>query len=129
VLDAHGGAVTAGFWNCHVHFLTPPLLRPHEHSAQEIAAELQSMFTRWGFTTVFDVASVLASTQFVREQIASGLLVGPRIYTVGEAFFPEHGTPVYVRQFFKDNGLPSIGVATAADARERPRRQLRAGAD
>lgn len=129
VLDAHGGAVTSGFWNCHVHFLTPPLLRPQEHGAQEIAAELQKMFTRWGFTTVFDVASTLASAQFVRRQIASGALLGPRIYTVGEPFFPEHGTPVYARQFLKDNGLPSFEVATAEEARERARRQLHAGAD
>jgi imidazolonepropionase-like amidohydrolase len=129
VLDARGGSVTSGFWNCHVHFLTPPLLRPHEHSPQQIAAELRSMFTRWGFTTVFDVGSVLASTQFVRQQIASGVLAGPRVYTVGEPFFPEHGTPIYVRQFFKDNGLPSFEVATVAQARERARRELRAGAD
>jgi imidazolonepropionase-like amidohydrolase len=129
VLDAHGGAVTAGFWNCHVHFLTPPLLHPHEHAANEIAAELQKMFTRWGFTSVFDVASALASTQYVRDQIAAGAFDGPRIFTVGEPFFPEHGTPIYARQFMKDNGLPSYEVATAAAARERARRQLHAGAD
>src|SRR5262249_14174927 len=129
VLDARGGAVTAGFWNCHVHFLTPPLLHPHEHSAAEIGAELAKMFTRWGFTTVFDVASAFASTQSVREQVAAGTFAGPRIFTVGEPFFPEHGTPIYARQFLKDNNLPSYEVATADAARERARRQLRAGTD
>src|SRR5215467_13795859 len=129
VLDAHGGAVTAGFWNCHVHFLTPPLLRPREHGAPEIAAELQSMFTRWGFTTVFDLASALASTRYIREQIAAGAFDGPRILTVGEPFFPEHGTPIYARQFMKDNGLPSYEVATADAARERARHELQDGAD
>jgi imidazolonepropionase-like amidohydrolase len=129
ILDAHGGAVTSGFWNCHVHFLTPPLLRPREQGAQQVAAELQAMFTRWGFTNVFDLASLLESTEYIRTQIASGAIAGPRILTVGGPFFPEHGTPIYARDFLKSNGLPSFEVATASEARERARRQLHAGAD
>lgn len=128
-LDAHGGAVTAGFWNCHVHFLTPPLLRPREHSTQEVAAELQAMFTRWGFTNVFDLASLLESTEYIRRQIAAGVIAGPRILTVGDPFFPEHGTPIYARDFLKTNGMPSFEVASANEARERAHRQLRDSAD
>jgi imidazolonepropionase-like amidohydrolase len=129
ILDAHGGAVTAGFWNCHVHFLTPALLRPREHGPQEIAAELQSIFTRWGFTNVFDLASGLESTQYIRTQIVSGAIAGPRIFTVGGPFFPEHGTPIYAREFLKTSGLPSFEVATADEARIRARSQLQQGAD
>jgi imidazolonepropionase-like amidohydrolase len=128
-LDAQGAVVTAGFWDCHVHLFTPALLHARERSSAELSAELETMFTRWGFTTVFDVASVLANTELIRRRIATGEVTGPRILTVGDPFYPQHGTPIYVRKFLADNGIPSAEVASAAQARERARRQLAAGAD
>jgi imidazolonepropionase-like amidohydrolase len=129
VIDARGAVVTAGFWNCHVHILTPALLRARERSARELSDVLQAMFTRWGFTTVFDVASVLGNTEVIRRRIAAGEVTGPRILTVGDPFYPQHGTPIYVRKFLADNHIPSAEVATAAEARARARRQLAEGAD
>jgi imidazolonepropionase-like amidohydrolase len=51
-LDCKDLTVTAGFWNSHVHLLTPALLRAKQSSAAELTAELEKMFNRWGFTTV-----------------------------------------------------------------------------
>lgn len=129
LIDARDAVVTAGFWNCHVHIQSPTLLHASERSAQQLTDELQAMFTHWGFTTVFDVASLLVNTEVIRQRIATGEVTGPRILTVGGPFYPLHGTPVYVRKFLADNQIPSAEVATAAEARARARRQLAQGAD
>ena len=71
VIDCTGLIVTAGFWNSHVHILTPGLLLLG-NSPEEITSQLEEMFTRWGFTTVFDIASVLQNTNIIRRRIASG---------------------------------------------------------
>src|SRR5215467_10259055 len=63
VLDCKGLVVTAGFWNSHVHILSPALLHADTLSSPQLAAQLEEMFTRWGFTTVFDIASVLDNTK------------------------------------------------------------------
>ena len=71
-IDCTGLTITAGFWNSHVHILPPQLLHAEQKSDADIAAQLQTMFTHWGFTTVFDVASVLANTNNIRSRIANG---------------------------------------------------------
>jgi len=129
VIDAGGATVTAGFWNSHVHLFTPALLHARKRSAAELSAELERMLTRWGFTSVFDVGSLLSNTRVIRQRIAAGEVTGPRIFTVGDPFFPEHGTPIYVRSYLEQNRLPSFEVTTADEARGRARRQLAAGAD
>lgn len=58
-IDCKGMTVTAGFWNSHVHIFTPGLLRVRKSTAAELDEQLGMMFSRWGFTTVFDLASVL----------------------------------------------------------------------
>src|SRR5438128_869793 len=57
-LDCRNLTVTAGFWNSHVHILTPALLDAKRSSASQLTEELEKMFSRWGFTTVFDISSV-----------------------------------------------------------------------
>ena len=52
---------------------------------------------------------------------------GPNILTVGAPFFPNDGTPSYVRELV--SGLPSMEVGTPEAAAERARRQLDSGAD
>jgi len=61
-IDCKGLVVTAGFWNSHVHILLPGLLHAEKLSSDQIASQLQQMLTSWGFTTVFDIASVLRNT-------------------------------------------------------------------
>ena len=84
VIDCKGLVVTAGFWNSHVHILTPGLLHVRESSVAELNEQLDLMFNRWGFTTVFDVASVLDNTLALRRRIENNELRGPHILTVGE---------------------------------------------
>lgn len=95
VIDCKGLVVIAGFWNSHVHILLPGLLHAEKLWSDQITSQLQQMLTRWGFTTVFDIASVLQNTNLIRHRIASGEVKGPRILTVGEPFWVK--TPIYVK--------------------------------
>lgn len=103
VIDCKGLVVTAGFWNSHVHILDPRLLHVRDSSAQDLNDQLDRMFNAWGFTTVFDISSVLDNTLALRRRIESGELRGPRILTVGEPVWMVE--PVYVRDFLKENRI------------------------
>jgi len=129
VIDGKGGFVTAGFWNSHVHFLALPLREAGTRPAPELDAALNAMLTRWGFTTVFDVASLNGSARALRKRIETGEVTGPTILTVDAPFFPKDGTPVYVRALLREIGAPSAEVASTDQARERVRQQLSDGAD
>jgi imidazolonepropionase-like amidohydrolase len=129
VINCKGLVVTAGFWNSHVHILTPGLLHAERLSSSEVSSQLEKMFTRWGFTTVFDIASVLDNTRAIRQRIDSGEARGPRILTVGEPFWAKGGTPIYVRGFLEANHLSIPEVESNAQAVERVRQQVQDGAD
>ena len=129
VINCRSLVVTAGFWNSHVHIFTPGLLHADKKSSQEISSQLEQMLTRWGFTTVFDTASVLDNTNNIRRRIAKGEVRGPRILTVGEPFYPKGGTPIYVKGFLEENHIASAEVQSTPQAVERVRRQIRDGAD
>jgi imidazolonepropionase-like amidohydrolase len=85
-IDVHGATVTAGFWNNHVHLMTPPLLNADKHSDAELTQELRQML-------------------------------------------PKGGTPIYVKQFMKDNGFPDEEIVNLPDAVARAHRQIHEGAD
>ena len=127
VIDCKGLVVTAGFWNSHVHIITPGLLHAEKLSPEQIASQLEEMLTRWGFTTVLDIASVLSNTNLIRHRIESGEVKGPRILTVGEPFWIK--TPVYVRDFLQTNHISIPEVESATQAVERVHQQIRDGAD
>ena len=129
VIDCKGLVVTAGFWNSHVHILLPGLLHAEKLSSQQITSQLEEMLTRWGFTTVFDIASVLDNTTLIRRRIEGGEVKGPRIHTVGEPFWVKGGTPIYVRGFLEANHINIPEVESATQATERVRQQIRDGAD
>ena len=129
VIDCRGLVVTAGFWNSHVHILTPGLLHAENLSSSDLSSQLETMFTRWGFTTVFDIASVLDNTNSIRGRIDSGEVRGPRILTVGDPFYPKGGTPIYVKKFLEENHVPSAEVASVPQAVDRVRAQFQKGAD
>jgi imidazolonepropionase-like amidohydrolase len=128
-IDVGGATLTAGFWNSHVHLMTPPLLRAADRSAADLSNELRRMFTRWGFTSVFDLASQLANANVIRSRIAAGEVTGPLVLTVGDPFFPNGGTPIYARQFLADNGFPDEEIKNLDEALAREKRQIAAGAD
>ena len=129
VIDCKGLVVTAGFWNSHVHIFLPGLLHSQNLSSAQITSQLQEMLTRWGFTTVFDIASVLQNTNIIRHRIASGEVKGPRILTVGEPFWMKGGTPIYVKGFLETNHVSIPEVESSAQAKKRVRQQVRDGAD
>ncbi len=129
VIDCKGLVVTAGFWNSHVHILTPGLLHAEKLSTQQLNSQLEEMLTRWGFTTVFDLASVLSNTTLIRDRIESGEVKGPRILTVGEPFWTKGGTPVYVKDFLEMNHISIPEVGSNAEGVERVRQEIRDGAD
>ncbi len=127
VIDCKGLVVTAGFWNSHVHILLPGLLHAEKRSPEQISSQLKEMLTRWGFTTVFDLASVLKNTNFIRRRIASGEVKGPRILTVGEPFWVK--TPIYIKAFLEANQVSIPEVKSTVEATERVRQQIHGGAD
>lgn len=129
VLDCRGLVVTSGFWNSHVHILTAGLLNAEKQAPEQISSQLEQMLTRWGFTTVFDTASVLDNTNDIRLRIKQGKVRGPRILTVGEPFYPKGGTPVYIKDFLDENHIPSAEVQSTEQAIERVRQQIKDGAD
>lgn len=129
VIDCKGLVVTAGFWNSHVHILLPGLLHAENLSSEQITSQLQGMLTRWGFTTVFDIASVQKNTNLIRHRIESGEVKGPRILTTGEPFWGKGGTPIYIKGFLEANHISIPEVESDAEARERVRRQILEGAD
>lgn len=129
VLNCHGMVVTAGFWNSHVHILLPGLLQAEKLSSEHITKLLDEMLTRWGFTTVFDIASVLKNTELIRKGIESGELKGPRILTVGEPFWTKGGTPVYAKDFLEANHITIPDVELSAQGVARVRQQVHDGAD
>lgn len=129
IVDGSGGTLVAGFWNSHVHFLTPETREPATIPADALQASLEAMLTRWGFTTVFDIASFDGVAATLRGRIESGEVCGPDILSVGVPFFPQHGTPGYVRELLAEIGVPSAEVADPEQARARATRQMEAGAD
>jgi imidazolonepropionase-like amidohydrolase len=114
VIDCKGLVVTAGFWNNHVHILTPALLHVGNSSVKELDEQLETMFNRWGFTTVFDISSVLDNTLALRRRIESNELRGPRILTVGEPIWTME--PVYARDFLEENHISIANTATPDQA-------------
>src|SRR6202034_3084638 len=129
VLDCSGMSVTAGLWNSHVHILPVKLLHADRKTGAQLTSALQEMLTGWGFTSVFDVASILANTNNIRSRITAGEILGPRILTTGEPFFPRDGVPSYVKSYLEDNRITLPDDPSTAAAVARVRRQGRAGVD
>jgi imidazolonepropionase-like amidohydrolase len=127
IIDISGKYVLAGFWNSHVHIFTPTLLQSAKASPTALQSELDAMFNRWGFTTVFDIASALDNTLALRGRIESGELRGPQILTVGEPLWTQ--APVYVRGFLKQMGIQMPEVVTRGDAATRVRALIKRGVD
>jgi imidazolonepropionase-like amidohydrolase len=129
VIHGRGKIVTAGFWNSHVHIFTHELLHADQKSAAELDASLDAMLNRWGFTSIFDVASILDNTNLIRARIRSGELRGPTILTVGEPFFPLNGVPIYIRDFVASEHLVLPEVTSIQNGVDREKNQIARGAD
>jgi imidazolonepropionase-like amidohydrolase len=124
-LDCSGLTVTAGFWNSHVHFFERKWADAAAIPADELALQVEQMLTRFGFTTVFDLASGLENTRAIRERIDS-----LRIYTTGEGLVaPGALPPDIVFTMMGVMRVPMPEVADAAQAAAATRALLERGVD
>ena len=92
VIDCSDAIITAGFWNSHVHLTERKWADANSIPAAELQLQLQD-FTRYGFTTVFDLSSLHGNTKAIRRRIDSGEVDGPRILSCGEGIVPPGATP------------------------------------
>jgi imidazolonepropionase-like amidohydrolase len=129
VFDWSGLTVLPGYWNSHVHLTTPVYLRAPDLTDADLEAELTRTFTRWGFTSVFDLASTTSISGHIAQRVDSGAVRGPKVLSVAEPFYPANGTPIYARPFYEAFHLPSAEVSSAEAAAARARAQVRTGAD
>ena len=97
VIDCTGLTLVAGFWNSHVHFSESKWENAARLSSAQLNQQLQDTFTRYGFTTVFDLGSPIENTKLIRRRIESGEVHSLRILTTGTGLVPEGGTPFYVK--------------------------------
>jgi len=128
-IDAKGAVLTAGFWNSHIHLMPENLLNAATAKAESLQGGLESMLTRWGFTSVFDIASITDNSLALRGRINSGEVAGPMLLTVGAPFYPQNGTPIYVRQYLKAHNVVSAEISTPQEAAARARQQFDQGTD
>src|SRR5690606_30993840 len=128
-LDAGGGTVVAGFWNSHVHLIAPPLDRSATQPGDVLSEALLTRYLRWGFTTIFDIASPPASAFVLRARIEVGDVTGPAILTAGTLCSLVAGVPAYLPTVVGGWSLQQAEVAPPEEAAGRARRRLAAGAD
>jgi len=129
VIDCPGTTLTAGFWNSHVHLTERKWSGAQEIPSTELNRQLED-FTRYGFTTIFDLASRLANTNALRERIESGEIAGPRILSAGEGIVPPDGNApevVTATMGWMPVALPEAG--DPAEAERHTQRLLADGAD
>jgi imidazolonepropionase-like amidohydrolase len=130
VLDCSGCTITAGFWNSHVHFFERKWADAAAIPADELARQLRETFTRFGFTSVFDLSSAWENTRRIRDRIEAGELAGPRIHSTGEGLVPPGALPsdqVLGVMGVMPTPLPEITEASQAVAAAR--KLLDAGVD
>jgi imidazolonepropionase-like amidohydrolase len=126
--ECSGGVLMAGFQNSHVHFIERRWDHADSQPAAELEHSLQEMLTRYGFTTVFDVASD-ANTFELRHRVEKRGVRGPRIFTVGVALFPPDGIPSYISDLPPEMLARMHQPRTAEEARAAVRSNIAAGAD
>ena len=88
------------------------------------------MTTRYGFTSVFDIASSGENTRSIRDRIDRGELRGPRIRTTGEAILAPGSAPApNVLRMLGNMVSANHEVTSASQAAEAARAILAAGGD
>ena len=130
-LDCSGRAITAGFWNSHVHFFERKWANVAAIPAPELNRQLQDMLTRFGFTSVFDLSSPWENTRRLRDRIDSGDVSGPRIRSTGEALLPANPglPPDAILNMMGVMKFPAPEIADAAHAAAAASKLLDQGVD
>ena len=92
-IDGKGLTLSAGYWNCHVHFSGPEWQEAKTAPKEKLAASMEEMLNRYGFTTVaqsagsgnaalsvpFSVTSLQPGTTYyyrLDAQNSNGLILG-----------------------------------------------------
>ncbi len=125
-LDFPGCYITAGFWNSHVHIILPELLHAAQAPAADLNTQMELVFNRWGFTTVFDIASVLQNTLALRHRVDAGQVRGPSILTTGEPVWTIQ--PVYITGFLLQQHVQMPVVQSPAQATRQVALEIAQGA-
>jgi imidazolonepropionase-like amidohydrolase len=123
------GVIAAGFHNSHVHFTEPKFADAATRPAAELSSAMESMLTRYGFTSVVDATSGVANATALRERVARGEVAGPRILTAGMALYPANGIPFYLLDMPPEFLAKLPQPATVESALEAVKSNLDAGAD
>lgn len=130
VLDCSGCTIVAGFWNCHVHFFERKWIQAAWIPAEELGGQLKDAFTRYGFTTVFDLGSQYQNTRTIRDRIEAGKVDGPRIFSTGEALLPPNALPSDdVLRVMGFANFPAPEITDPTSARDATRNLVDAGVD
>jgi predicted amidohydrolase len=130
VLDCSGSTITAGFWNSHVHFFERKWANSAAIPASELSRQLQDMFTRYGFTSVFDTGSPWENTRDIRKRIESGEALGSRIRSTGEVLIAPGAMPAdNILGILGDMPLRNREVTSAAAVEEASKKLLELGVD
>jgi imidazolonepropionase-like amidohydrolase len=131
VIDCRNMVLVAGFQNSHVHFTEDRWVESASQPAAKLAAQLQTMLTSYGFTTVVDTGSFLDNTVALRKRVGTDEVAGPRILTAGWPLYPPDGIPYYL----KDGSIPADLLkllpqpSTGAEATSVVVRNVEGGAD
>ena len=129
-LDCSGLTVTAGFWNSHVHLFERKWEDAASLPGDELRRQLEDAFTRYGFTSVFDLSSSFENTRRLRDRIASREIPGPRILSTGEGLLPPGAVPSdAVLGVLGMTRAPLPEIADAAQAGASARKLLDQGVD
>jgi imidazolonepropionase-like amidohydrolase len=130
VLDCSGSTILAGFWNSHVHFFERKWAAADSLPSAELGRELSATFSRYGFTSVFDLGSPGENTRKIGHRVESGEVSGPRIRSTGEGLVPPGAVPSDdVLRVMGVMAFPAPEVATPEQARSASRKLLDQGAD
>lgn len=122
-IDCGGRSLMAGFWNCHVHFTERQWDDAATAPASRLTAQLQAMFTRYGFTSVVDLGSNPGTTLPLRGRLRAGEVHGPTLRTAGGPLYPAQGIPFYlddlpaaIREHLAQPATPEAARALVAQA-------------
>jgi imidazolonepropionase-like amidohydrolase len=124
VIDCKDLIITAGFWNCHVHFIEPKWQDADLMPADQFNRQMEQMITSHGFVYVYDLAEFsIGNVLRIRNRIKKGDVNGPVIYTAGVPLVPPNGSPFYIAPL----KLPE--ATDAQQAITHVRQQIDSGAD
>ena len=140
VIDLRSATVMPGWIDMHVHIASQQspsrqieafTLDPADHAYRSVAYAERTL--KAGFTTVRDLGTSAGLAQSLRDAIAAGWVVGPRIITAGKAIATTggHGDPSNGRsQALGSDPGPIDGVVNnAADAYKAVRARYKEGSD